>query len=319
MLIKTKSGVFTQRKKTIEKSAPVTERTSINVDERNPSLGLFDQSRPSHPVTKLVKQKSILSEQSSTLVNESQGISTSKNVLLSKRTSRSGTLRNTGIKLSKENSLATSLKIGNPQKSDLNPDTVKEINLVNFPRFNIQSLNKMNNKTTVFNMAANKDRDVSSPAGTSRQPSLPKSQLTSGNTYYLKTKNKNAVNARGTASRFFHQPNKESSLEANLKRQYSEGVAVTSPEHHTLRNGRSFVLRNPQAKEASLESSQVKEGSMPKRTATKMNVEGMYRDQSPPNKEATYLLNQSNHAFKKARSRQFKNSLLQNVFLNPAR
>lgn len=316
VLIKTKSGGFFQRKKTFEKSLAGSERSSVvPKNDHQPVLSTVERPRNSHPLTVVQRQNSTSSEQLLAAGNESYGLSKSTSVNQSKRNSNSLFLKTTLNNISKENSL--SLKPSNSQK-DEKTASQKNSQLLNFPKFNIQSLNKMNNKANIFQIPNNKSEN-GSPVITQRQGAVPKSDLLVGNSYYLKTQNKNAINGR-TAARFF-QPSESTGnskvIETNRAVQ-SNTPSLQAKVRST--KDRSFALHSP-SKEVSLEASHAQGGSLPRRTMSKLNMDkivpSLRRDQSPQAKEATYLLNQSNHAFKKARSRQFKNSILHNVFINP--
>lgn len=315
VLIKTKTGGFFQRKKTAEMSLPVSERPSvINLDDSRPSQPVLEKSKiPS----KLVKQQSGISEKSFTLVTDPHRNGNKVSILKQNKNATTLNLKNSLVNKSRENSVP--LKTLSPKRSDMVSDIHRGQEGLNFPKFNIQSLNKMNTKSNIFQVGTGNKSETGSPAILQRQASLQKSQL--GNTYYLKTQNKNVINANMTAGRFYGQEADGQSPEpANRQQAHASNI---SPLGKTHGKERSFGFRNPH-KESSLETSQNQAGgSVPRKTNSKFNLESlaknMRRDHSPQQREATYLLNQSNHAFKKARSRPFKNSLLHNVFLNPAK
>lgn len=324
IMIKTKSGRFLDRKKTFEKSAPQTERNSVNNEAGSIAPGKY-QLFKNRKISDIFYQKSG-SDQASVLADAS------KNIFKPRRVSN--TLKEALSKISNKEKPTLSTPMS-PQKYSPSPiQKSAESNQLKLNKFNLTVLNKTSSqKGNIFQLPLNdKDKNIS-PFPTDRNRSNSIVQKSPSNTYYLKLQNRNAINAKAAGNKFIRKENSSDNPEKSrghppLKRQNSQGVI----ESTIPANKESFTGKTPEQSigykpgnhlsEAFSETFRERKQVMPKapnKASLHSFTKFINREDSPNNRgESNYLLpvNNTQQAFKKARGRPLKNSLLRNVFNN---
>lgn len=324
-MIKSKSGGFLQRKRTMERSVLNTDRHM----EVNHKSHIVDNSTRDGLNTKkipqLLKQKSI-SDKSFVNADISQANGTTS-FLKDKR--GSSTLKNSVSKIGIAKDI-TSMPMSPVKKSPMMTSRSKNEEKVKLGKFNLASLTKRNSSKNLFQLPMANKNDAISPLQTERHHSLQKAGVSPNNTYYLKTQNKNSVNARATIGKFFKKSDSsETSPNGIFSRQASHGMVKTKTKsfrEHPLKSLEKSIGFKPKAVVEEPQDDNLKERksqvAIRPRNSSKLMLESFTRygnrDDSRSCRESNYLLpvSHTKQAFKKARGRPVKNSLLRNVFSN---
>lgn len=309
------------------------EQSASNTDRNNHDQSVIQVAEgakvnlASNKISKLFKQRSI-SDNSSMFAEGSQAVGV-KTFLKSKRAS--STLRDALSKIGSDKLAAASLPMSPSKQSPMMTHRPLKDDKVKLGKFNLMSLTKKNSNVNIFQLpvAAKKVSENLSPLQTDRHPSITKVAVSPHNTYYLRTQNKNPINARATAGKFFKKSeSSENSGTGMFNRQSSQGQIKTKTssfrEGGGIKSTEKSIGFRPNVTQTekmgdTLRERKLRVAANPKNTS-KLTLESFtkqaHREDSPSQRESNYLLpvSHTKQAFKKARGRPLKNSLLRNVF-----